>query len=390
MSANPTANPTSSAQGTQAPSQIELFWERYRSIIYVVLLAVLGALVVNYGWKKYSQGKVDAQWSQFAATVGLDTAYSDTDAQSDSVMDRLDAIDSAQLKAELAAASEKQKPFLLMAIARKAVRAKDWPAAEAALQELETKYPQHSLVKSTPHPVQAQEFIKPDPTAQQAPGSKPKPIEWKPPVQGSAVSLVRAQIEKAKSYTPPSQFAKPEIPADAEKWKFELSGESGSFTLALMPQTPLHRAAFHELASQAEPFWKGLAIDEIRRPAKNNEQPRELHLGLESSRSQNKDEWTDTEPSKHVVEFEKTKLSHFAGAVSGRNEKDGKSCVDRLWICVDDAPRYDGERVIFAYVVEGLDNLKRVCESTMTAQEEEAGRGKPADTIRIVNVTAVK
>ena len=57
------ANPTPTVQGTQAPSQIELFWERYKSIIYVVLLATLGALVVNYGIQKYNQGKKDASGS---------------------------------------------------------------------------------------------------------------------------------------------------------------------------------------------------------------------------------------------------------------------------------------------------------------------------------------
>jgi cyclophilin family peptidyl-prolyl cis-trans isomerase len=382
------ATPPSTVQGTHAPSPIELAWERYKSIIYVVLLAAIGALAINYGVKKYSQGKIDAEWSQFATTLGLDAAYTDVAQAPQALSDRLDTIDAAKLEAALPTAPDAQKPFLLMALAKKAVLAKDWARAESALQELEAKYPNHSLVKATPHPVQAQEVVKEDPAAQ-TPPNKRKPPEWKPAVAGSAVSHVRTQIEAAKSFAPPPQFARHEVPADATKIKYELSGDYGSFTIALMPQTPLHRAKVLELAKLPEPFWKGLAIDHVRRPTKTLKQPHELHLGLESTRKEGA-EWTDTEPSKHVVEFEKTNLSHFAGAVSARNEKDGKSCADRFWIVADDAPQYDGERVIFAYVVEGLENVKRVCETTLSSQEEEQGRGKPTEAIRVTNVTVLE
>jgi cyclophilin family peptidyl-prolyl cis-trans isomerase len=86
------------------------------------------------------------------------------------------------------------------------------------------------------------------------------------------------------------------------------------------------------------------------------------------------------------VDFEDNEISHFAGAVSARSEADGKSCADRFWVSVDDNPSHDGERVVFGFVVEGLDALKRVCQATMSAQEEESGQGKPGDTIRVTAV----
>lgn len=383
------SNPTPSVQGTQAPSPIELIWDRYKSIAYVVVLAAFGALGINYALKYFSQKEIDATWSSFSTTLGMDVAYTDSTKSNESLTERLASIDAAKLKAALAAGPDAQKPFLLMALARKAVLDKDWEAAESSLRELETKYPNHSLVISTSHPVQAQEFVKDD-EPNEPPQAKPKKPEFKPVQPGSAVGLMRAQIALAKGYAPPSQFAKHEIPADATKVKFELSGGYGSFTIALMPQSPLHRDAFLKLAQAETPFWNGLAVDEIRRPAKFFQQPHELHLGFESTKEDDRTKWNDTDPSKNPVEFEKNSLSHFAGAVSARNEKDGKSCADRFWIAVDDAPRYDGDRVIFAYVVEGLDNLKRVCEATMTAQEEEQGRGKPSETIRVTAVTVVK
>lgn len=384
------SNPTPSVQGTQAPSQIELIWERYKSIAYVVVLAALGALGVNYAIKYFHQKDVDKTWSSFATTLGMDVAYTESAKASESLTERLSSIDAGKLKAAIGNAPDSQKPFLYMALARKSVMEKDWEGAEAALRELETRYPNHSFVKSSTHPVQSQEFVKDDDKEPKTQPQKPKKPEFKPAQPGSAVSLMRAQIAAAKGYVPPAQFAKPEIPADATKVKFELSGGYGSFTVALMPQAPLHREAFLKLASAEPPFWNGLAVDEIRRPAKFLNQPHELHIGFESTKDDDRTKWTDKDPSKNPVEFEKNNLSHFAGAISARNEADGKSCADRLWIAVDDASRYDGDRVVFAYVVEGLDNLKRVCEATMTAQEEEQGRGKPSETIRVTSVTVLK
>lgn len=385
------SNPTPSVQGTQAPTPIEMIWDRYKSMVYVVVLAAFGALGINYAIKYFAEKERDTAWSTFTATLGLDVAYTDSTKATESLTERLANLDAAKLKAALQSAPDMQKPFLHMALARKAVLDKDWDGAEQALRELETKFPNHSLVRSSPYPIQAPEFVKDDEEEKPQP-NKPKKPEFKPAVAGSAVGLVREQIAAAKGYAPPAQFAKNEIPADTTKVKYEFSGGYGSCTIALMTaQAPLHCAAFLKLAeAQPAAFWVGLAIDEIRRPAKFFNQPRELHLGFESTKDDDRTKWNDTDPSKNPIEFEKNKLSHFAGAVSARNEKDGKSCADRFWVAVDDASRYDGERVIFAYVVDGLDNLKRICEATMTATEEEQGRGKPSETIRVTAVTVVK
>ncbi len=381
-------NPPPTAPGTHAPSHIELLWERYKSLVYVILLAALGALAANYAIAKYNQSQRDSEWSKFAATIGLDAAYVDpANAGIAALADRLDTVDKAQLEAAAAGAPESQKPYLLLALARKSIATKEWDAAEAALRELETKFPDHSLVKTSAHPVQAREAVPEDPAAT-TPRTK---TEWKPAVAGSAVGLVRAQIAAAKDFAPPTKFAKHEVPADAPRIKFDFSGDYGSITIALMPQTPLHRDAVLALAKQEEPFWKGVAVDEVRRPAKNLKQPREMHFGFASTKNEVRAEWTDTEPSTNLVEFESSPLSHFAGAVSARVEKDGKSCADRFWILYDDAPQYDGQRVIFAYVVDGLENVKRICSATMmTTAEEEQGRGKPEDVIRVTGVTVLQ
>jgi len=387
-----TSTPTPTTLGTQTPNQIELAWFRYKAPINVVLLAIVAALGANYALTYFERKETDKIWSEFATSVGLENAYTDSSKASVSLTEQVATLGAADLVKALSSASDGQKPYILVAMARKAMVDKNWAEADQHLTALETQFPNHVLVRASDHPVQSRDFVKKaEGDAQTAQPEKPEEPEWKPVVKGSAVGLMRAQIEAAKAFAPPPQFAMTEIPTDATKVKFELSGNYGSFTLALLPQAPLHREAFLKLAQGENPFWKGLAIDEIRRPTKMaSKLPHELHLGFDSTRDDLRDKWTDKDPSKNQVEFEKNSLSHFAGAVSARNEADGKSCADRFWVAVDGAPRYDGERTIFAWVVDGLDNLKRVCEATMTAQEEEQGRGKPSENIRVTAVSVLQ
>ncbi len=380
------ANPTSPA-GTQAPGQIELLWDRYRSLAYVVVLAIFGALGVNYAIKYFDGRKNDSTWSAFAASLGLNSSYTDQAKAGESLSESLVSVGSEQLRAALDTASPEQKPFVLHALARRAILERDWAAAESHLAALEKGYPNHSLVRQSPHPVQVQETV-PPPAGQTPSATRPPKPELEPAVAGSVVAAMRAQIERERAFALPTSFSKPEIPATAAKVKFELSGDYGAFTIALMPGAPIHGAAFKKLAETK--FWEGLAVDEIRRPVKTNKQPREFHLGFESTKADDRELWKVTDPSSLILDFEKNELLHFAGAVSARVEADGKSCGDRFWVAVDDAWQYDGERVVFGYVVEGLENLKRVCEAAMpTAQDEELGRGRTLDPIRVTAVTVL-
>jgi len=384
MSATPTP-PTAAGTlaGSQAPNQIEFLWERYRSLFWVVVLAVFAALGGNYAWKKYKQRGINETWSPFAVTLGLDQEYTEAPASAygihESLPQQLHKKELATLETALTQSDDVQKPWVLMAIARKAVSESKLDRAESALAELEQKYPNHSLVKASDYPIQVRDPVKTEVDPQST-----KPPELKPVKAGSSVSQLRAEIAAAKAFAMPAHFAPVPVPADAKKVQFELAS-GGTFTIALMAQqAPKHVASFLELA--AAEHWKGMAVDEIQRPTDKSTQPRSMHLGFESTRGDERDKWITTEPSKHLLEFEENTLSHFPGAVAGRVGTDGKSSADRFWIVADDAAGMDGERVIFGYVVEGLDVVKRVCEESMSAQEEATGRGRPTANVRIASV----
>jgi hypothetical protein len=253
------ATPTRSLEGTHAPSPFELLWERYRSLILTIIAAAFAALLIHYGVRYYNQTQVDKTWTSFAVSIGIDDIYTDPEQAQDSLAEELKDQDLATLEQAHASASPEQKPFLLLAIARRAMMDENWDRAASALTDLEKGYPKHSLVRVSDNPVQSREMVKDEEEPTQ-PNARKKP-EWKPAKEGSVVSLMREQIAAARSFALPGRFAKPEIPADAPRIRFVL-GDYGSFVIALMPQAPLHKEAVLKLAKAEGPkFWEGIAIE---------------------------------------------------------------------------------------------------------------------------------
>lgn len=378
-------------EGTQTPSQIEFLYERYRPLLKWTLVVLVLVAAGYYGLKWQRQSAVNENWSRFSVSVGTKDTYDDLDKASESLADALAAREIGDLEKELAQSDTAQRPYVLLAIARKAMQDSNFDRAEAALAQLQAEYAKHPLLQASEYPVQVRDLIKQDKPPEDRPRNK-KP-DLKPAKTGSLVEMLREQIATARAYTVPPQFSRVEVPADAPRIKFELSEGNGSFVIALMTNfAPKHCEEFRKLAgAEGGGFWKGLNVDEIQRNGKGmgSRRPMQLHLGFETTRDEDRTKWTKTDPSNHQIEFEKNTLSHFQGAVSAREGVDGKSCADRFWIAVDDAAEEDGSRVVFGYVVEGLENLKKVCEAAMNEQENEAGIGIPTDRITVVSVTVL-
>ena len=373
------ATPPSNLDGTQAPSPFEVLWERYKSLIMTIIAAILLALIGNYALKAMDQKAVDEKWTNFSASIGIADSYVDFAKANESLTTAIEDIEMSSLEAGLADADATQEPYFLLAIARKAMLEKDWDRATAELGKLESGFPKHSLVVETKAPAQGRDEIEPEE------GAKPGDIQFEPSTEGSVVSLMRDQIERAKGFQMPAAFQKPEVPADAQKVKITF-GDYGSATFALMPQAAEHGKKFLELATQDGGFWNGLAVDEIQRGTETFAQPYAMHFGFASTKDDDRTKWTMTEPSEHQLEWEDTGLSHFEGAIAARPEADGKSCGDRIWVYVDDQANLDGNNVVFGYVVEGLDVLRSICEAGMSAEEEDRGFGRPSENIRVTAV----
>ena len=373
------ATPPPNLEGTQSPSPFEVLWDRYKSLIVIVVGAILVALVGQYALQRVDQQAVDESWSKFSVSIGLEGVYTDIAKFSEPVNKTLEGMEWSTLEDGLAGAEDAQKPYFHLAMARKAMIGEDWERAEAELKTLESGFAGHPLVTESKAPIQSRDRVENEGEEQ---ADEP---QYGPVKEGSVVSLMLEQIAAAKQFQLPAGFQKAAIPEDAKKVKLTF-GDYGSATFALMPQAPEHAAKFLELAQQDGGFWSGLAVDEIRRGTELRQLPYSLHFGYVSTKDDDRTKWTTTEPSEHQLDWEQSGLSHFEGAISARPEADGKSCADRIWVHVDDDAMQDGSRVVFGYVTEGMDVLRSICEAGMSAEDEDVGVGKPSENIRITSV----
>ena len=161
---------------------------------------------------------------------------------------------------------------------------------------------------------------------------------------------------------------------------------------------PKHVENFLALVRDSEKaFYKDQRIDEVHRAGTNSmtsEAPRQLHFGLAASKKDDRTKWDEAKgkASDVVLEFEDNDLSHFPGMVSAEAEPgaDGKSSGERIWITANDAVQFDGQRVIFGRVVEGLEVLDEICGRAFVEEEmETSGRGKLQTNVTIDSITII-
>ena len=60
---------------------------------------------------------------------------------------------------------------------------------------------------------------------------------------------------------------------------------------------------------------------------------------------------------------------------AARLEADGMSCADRFYVCAEDYAMMDGSRVVFGYVVEGLENARLICDAPMSSTRSRSAAG---------------
>jgi cyclophilin family peptidyl-prolyl cis-trans isomerase len=391
-----TASIPQQLHGTQAPSQVEVLWEKNRRTITLIAVALLVALGLNYLVRYFAQAKINKTWSAFVKVTRLDEGYINNEALKNSVptlaeqqlptdlVKELPKADPNQLDKAVSEAGTDEKAFLLWASACQAVLKGDKERANKLLDQLEAQFPNSSFCQSSKYPVQYREPTDKD---KPKPDTRKKQAELQPPAQKKMTEQLRDQLTNASGFQEPANFKKLAIPEDAPKYRVETS--MGDFTIAVFDKlAPKTAAEFQKLVD--ENFWKDMHVDQIKRtPSKLSfflHYANEFHFGYLGSKKDERGDWQDKDPSKHQVEYEHTDLSHFPGAVAATFEGN-KSSVDRLWISVEDNVSVDGTQVVFGYVVDGMDVLRKIGEDPfLTQTEEESGTGKPQDLITIKSV----
>ena len=311
--------------------------------------------------------------------------------------EHLEEGDPAKLQ-QIADQGDERSPLALWLIANRAARGEDFATARAALDRLEKEYPEHTLVRASSYPVQWRaEVPKDDDDAEaEAPRPRNKAPELVAAKAGSAVSLMRAQIDASEAFRAQHpEFFEPRQPTSAQTISFEIEN-AGTIKIRLFDQAaPEHAARFLELASTDGGWWTGQRIHLIRRagegPMSSDLVPQEMCFGWASTENEDdRSKWVPGEIDEaHLVDWEVTDLSHFPGTVSVEAATKGKSQVERIVITANDAAaQADGTRVIIGRVVEGLDVVRAITESDFADESSrQSGNGLPAETFVVKSVT---
>lgn len=407
----------------QAPSAIEMWWVKNRKPVLATFGLLALALFAYYGLKYYRRISLDREWSAFAANSGLQKGYLQEGFFADQVRqnpqnpqylsiylsmlrndmiaklgDHVRDLDGPALEQAIqAAAGTDRQPFLLWVAANRAYGRREFDAAVVALDRLAKEFPGHFLCQSTKYPPQYRRDLNEDQDKPATPPVKPEPPVLADAVSGSVVGLMRARIERQRSFVAanPRFYEAPE-PDSTQVAVFKT--DQGEFKVAFYATAaPKHTSSFVDLAKRNH--FDGLAIDNIKRRSRNSQAdvPEEMHLGLPSTRQDDRTKWAEERNKVDgdqvtAIDFEASGISNFPFVVAATPGKDGKSLPGRIWItCADAAASQDGARVVFGRVIEGQEVVRRMIEDTPFSTEDEAsqGTGVPRDNIRVNTVEIV-
>lgn len=426
-----TATPPPTSGQIETPNPLELFWEKNKRWVTVVVVLGVIALGSNYALAYFKQKEVDALWSGFASTSHLDVGYAEDGSLAfflenarqpgselgqqlqyaqmylnftrgeltSDVLKDLKAVSPAELTKEIKnSKGTVTEPLLLWVGAVRSTQNQEWADARGYLDDLQSRFADHFLCVESGYPPQFRpEIEKDEPEEEPATRRREKAPELEPAQSGSSVAMLRAQIDReqkfreanAALYEAPEPDAEPEVvvrfsPLDEEiRIRFYRSA------------APEHVDRFLALVRDGD-FYVGQRVDQVQRAGKGapSEAVRQLHFGLAESKDDDRAKWDQArnKASGTLLDFESNGLSHFPGMVAADSSvqaaPDGKSSGERIWINANDAVQFDGQRVIFGRVVEGLTVLDQICDLGFVEDEmEQRGQGTLQTNVTIQSIT---
>lgn len=411
----------------EAVNPLELFWEKNKRFVQIGVLAVALALGGKYLLESMEASARDETWSGFVSATGLDQSYGEDASSSpfafafEIKLPELDDSKRSEL-ASLGGGSDAQAPWALWVLAIDARESEAWSKALGHLDDLESRFGDHLLCKSTPHPVQlrtqVEEEEEEDEDDENKKPKKDDPPEYEAPLKGSAVARLRAQIQAQQSFRDERKDLYEAPEADSAKvvvFKFVSEDDSalnGEIKIRLYEgKAPKHAAAFLELAELG--YWTNQAVHERRYREEGEglffqQFTPGFSFGWPGTESDQTDEWiTPTndqveqrfgeedeakiERMKELreIDFEDSGASHFAYAVAVFPGLEGKSKATEISIISDDGhAEWDGRRVVVGQVIAGRELVDNIVELSGFLDVEAASRGTgiPLSTVRIEEI----
>lgn len=316
-------------EGSAFAEWVERYWKLGAAIL-VIGAAVL--LFVEFRQKQAQQATGES-WNRVRSVAESDPAD----------LPRGEPKELQALAAELAGTDA--APWALYLAAISAMNRREFDAAQSALNELRSSYPQHPLVRTT-YPFQENA----------APATIPDHLE----------KLLADQRAWQESH--PELFENPAPPTDAPRVK--LVTDAGPITLALYPEkAPKHVENFLKLCGEG--FYNGLAFHRVISGFM-------IQAGDPNSKEEDVSTWGAGGPG-YNVESEPNDLLHFVGYLSAaKKQGDTESSGSQFFITTGDAHHLDGQHVVYGKVIEGMETVRAI-----EAGAPVEGTDRPINPVRI-------
>lgn len=307
---------------TASESALRLWVERYWKVIAIVLVAVAAWIIfqVQHHSAKRKLGK-DA-WSRLLTVAAPDPNTGALEGAPD---------DLRRIEGEISGSPA--GPWALYMAATGAAEAKEYDKARAILEELQQKYPKHSLVT---------EPLVPDATGVSLPPAR------------ALAARMEAQAKFVQEH--PDLFANPELPADAPRVR--LTTDKGPIVVGLYSQSA---------PALAENFIK-LVKDGSYVGTKFHITMRNQYIqgGDPTSKEGEPSSWGRGGPG-YTLEKSSVPLKHFAGVLSMVPDPTDSSKLSgsQFLITSDEVHSLDESHVVFGKVLEGLDVVRQIESSPL-------------------------
>lgn len=325
-------------EDSQLQKAVDAYWKPFM----VVAVLIAAAILWNQLSKEKTKAVHDSSWASLGSQVDLARIGQGAVLPSAKALANL----TGSLEGTIAA------PWAQALEVERLIEDRDWQAAEAAISELETSYPDHPLVKEG-MPLGADRAI----------------------VTLPARLRDYIQSERAFVAAHPTLFALPPLPEGSPR--VELDTTAGKIVVGLyQDRAPLHVANFLKLVSSG--YYDGTKFHRVIPGFM-------VQGGDPNSKVGDPTTWGSGGPD-YKIPAETSDLYHFKGVLAAaKMGTDVESSGSQFYLTVGAPHHLDGKHTVFGVLLEGEDAL-RVIENSPTAP----GTDRPESPTTVTKATVLE
>lgn len=179
-----------------------------------------------------------------------------------------------------------------------------------------------------------------------------------------AAACSNAPNQTANTTANPATADSPLPPPKQDEELMVIESDYGKFKIAFYPEiAPRHMAQIKKLVNEG--FYNGLAF---HRAIPNNI----IQGGDPQTRNGDRALWGAGLPGQQTIPAEFSRVPFKRGSVGmARRGNDNNSATSQFFICLQDAPQWDGQYTVVGEVVQGLSNVQIISNAPTEPNTEK-------------------